>query len=79
MKQKVNPVVMAVCIVVVLAVVIVVGMRTLNPPAPVAAKPKPVSDKPAEINGHAVPNGVPYEYYQRMQKQGGAAGQATHP
>jgi len=77
MKQQVNPVVMGVCIVVVLAIVVFFGMRSLNPPAPVEKKTTADPNKPAEINGHAVPNGVPYDY---MQKQAqGSAGQPTHP
>ena len=80
MKQQVNPVAMGILIAVVLAIVVLVGMRSLNPPAPVASKPASVSDKPAEINGHPVPNNVPY-YLMQKQAQGGTSGpgQMPHP
>lgn len=94
MKQQVNPVVMAVCIGVVLAIALFFGIRALSPaapsdgPAPAAAGkatappvpgaadsqagPEPATKmaRPAEINGHAVPKNVPYDYMQKPVQGG---------
>ncbi len=82
MKQQVNPVVTAVCVVVVLVILIFFGMRALSPPAPSGGNTAPAAaNKPAMINGHPVPNNVPYQYYTEHMGngQGQPGGQGQMP
>jgi hypothetical protein len=75
MKQQINPLVAVVCVVVAIAALLFLGMRLLNPPAPTDVAKPTLSNKPAEINGHAVPNNVPYDYMQKStQAPGGSQG-----
>lgn len=73
MKQSVSPVVAGMCVAAIVVVALFVGIRALSPARPSvphnAAQRPP---KPAEINGHKVPNNVPWDYmYNHQARQSG--------
>lgn len=69
MKQNVNPAIAVVCIVVILGVLVVFGMKVFSTPTPASTKEE--APKTGQvINGHPVPPGVPSDYMNQSTNGG---------